>query len=339
MVEALAAGSCPGVAGKKMRWVVPFSPGGGYDAFSRLIEPFYEKRIGAEIVVENVTGAGGMVGARTVMEAKPDGLTVGLINAPGLLIAGLGDKGKAPSPLTDFTILGRVSSYRHIWATSSSSPFQTVEDLLAEAGRRPIIAAVTETGGTAFANSAITSHLLGIDVEYVAGYTGSRQLSMAVIRGDVDIGSFGFESSLKLIEAGEIRPLLQASLSPIAHHPALKSVPLLGGKDGLAVNRARELGRDPAQFEAIAEALDGIFSGGRLIVAPPGLEEGLFHCLADGLYRTMTDPEFQKAAAGINRTLDVADAVEARAGLESTTRHLDKFVTIIREAIKKVRGG
>ncbi len=39
--------SCPHVSGKTIRWIVPFSPGGGYDIYSRLIEQFYEERLGA----------------------------------------------------------------------------------------------------------------------------------------------------------------------------------------------------------------------------------------------------------------------------------------------------
>ena len=63
--EARAADDpCDALAGTTIRWIVPFSPGGGYDTSSRILEPFLETRLGAEIVVSNVTGAGGIIGAK-----------------------------------------------------------------------------------------------------------------------------------------------------------------------------------------------------------------------------------------------------------------------------------
>ena len=53
----VATGRCGELAGRQIRWIVPNAPGGGYDAESRLIEPFLERQIGAEIVVENRTGS------------------------------------------------------------------------------------------------------------------------------------------------------------------------------------------------------------------------------------------------------------------------------------------
>ena len=68
---------CPAVTGKNIRFIVPFSPGGGYDVYARLIEPMYEARLGAEIFIDNVTGAGGVIGAMAVSRTSPDGTTLG----------------------------------------------------------------------------------------------------------------------------------------------------------------------------------------------------------------------------------------------------------------------
>ena len=79
-ISSDAAGACPGLAGERVRWIVPYSPGGGYDVYSRLLEPFYEEAIGAEIVVENRPGIGGRAGVRMIRDADPDGLTLGIVN-------------------------------------------------------------------------------------------------------------------------------------------------------------------------------------------------------------------------------------------------------------------
>ena len=82
---AHAAPPCPSLAGETITWIVPFGPGGGYDVYSRLIEPHLEAALGAEIAVTNVEGAGGVIGTKRISEAAGDGRTLGLVNAGGLM--------------------------------------------------------------------------------------------------------------------------------------------------------------------------------------------------------------------------------------------------------------
>jgi tripartite-type tricarboxylate transporter receptor subunit TctC len=102
-VERLHA-ECPGLAGATIRWIVPTRPGGGYHAYSRMLQPFLERELSARILIENRPEAGGIVGARAIRDARPDGRTLGLINASGLLAANAGDAGAAPAPAGDFTV-------------------------------------------------------------------------------------------------------------------------------------------------------------------------------------------------------------------------------------------
>ena len=75
------------LSSKTVRWIIPGPPGGGYDMYSRLIKPFYEEALKVQVVIDNVPGAGGLIGAKILQEANPDGLTVGILNVPGLLVA------------------------------------------------------------------------------------------------------------------------------------------------------------------------------------------------------------------------------------------------------------
>jgi len=327
---------CQGVAGKTVKWIVPSSPGGGYDAYSRLIEPFFEKRIGAEVVVQNIPGGGGLVGAQTIKSAEADGRTLGILNGPGLLAASITGERQAPHPAKHFTILGRVESHQHTWATSASSPFRTLGDLLA--AKRPILAAVSGMGGTAFLNVCIASYLLGLEVEYISGYGGSRARMLAVMRGEVDFSSFGFESMLDHVEAGNLRPILQSSVEPVASHPALAGVPLLGGMQGRAAQRAATLGREVEEAIADARGLAAIFDAGRLVAAPRGLDEEIARCFEKALHATLTDAAFIAAAAKARRSLHhAARAAETLAGLCTATASAQRFAPIIQDAIARVR--
>jgi tripartite-type tricarboxylate transporter receptor subunit TctC len=325
------------VAGKTVRWIVSSSPGGGYDLYSRLIEPFYEAKIGAEIVVENIPGAGGLIGTKTLKEAKPDGLTLGILDVAGLLGALLSGEPDIPNPTKDFTILGRVSRSQHVWATSTSSPFQTMQEVLAAPAKRGILFGITEVGGTSFVSISITAFLLGIQPQFITGFSGGRESSLAAVRGEIDFVVLSFESIRDRIEAGDLKPLLQISAERIAPHPALEGVPLLSGDSGLAVQRAKELGRDPEEAKRDARALVSLIDTGRVIAAPAGLEENLFSCLEKALYEVLTDPAFEAVIQKAKRTLDVGRADVARADLQAVAERAEKFTPLIREALKKVR--
>lgn len=65
-----------------LRSIVPFATGGGFDAYARLSAPYWEEYLGTEVVVENVTGGGGVIGTSQVYNAEPDGYTM-TIYGPG----------------------------------------------------------------------------------------------------------------------------------------------------------------------------------------------------------------------------------------------------------------
>ena len=73
--------------GKNITWIIPYNPGGGYDAYTRVIAPYFEKYTGATVVCKNEPGAGSLIGTNKLYQSEPDGLTVGIINGPGVLQA------------------------------------------------------------------------------------------------------------------------------------------------------------------------------------------------------------------------------------------------------------
>jgi tripartite-type tricarboxylate transporter receptor subunit TctC len=240
--------------------------------------------------------------------------------------------------LTRFTILGRVARNHAVWFTAGRSPFQSIDQLLSEARRRSIVFGVPEVGSTNFVAIAITSFLLGINTEFIAGFSGSRETSLAVLRGDVDIGSFNFESVLDRTEAGDLRPLLQISSEQISGHSSLQDAPLLGGNAGVAARQALKLRRDVERATADAGAVAELAGAGRVIAAPLGLEEGLARCLEQRLHEALTNPAFEAAAAAASRSLNVARADEARADLQAAAEKAERFIPIVRETIRNLRG-
>ena len=301
--------------------------------------PSSRRKIGAEIIVENLPGAGGAVSANKLKLSKPDGLTLGIVNAPGLLVSALSGETEAPNPARDFTVLGRLVRQRAVWCAAANSQIRSLEDVLMTAGKRKILFAISEAGSTNFVNVIVGSALLNIDAECISGFGGSRGSALAVLRGEADLLSLTFESALDHIEAGDLRPLLQIAGERISSHSSLDGVALLCGDDGMAAHRAVELGHDVARARDDAQALDDLTGSGIVIAGPLGLEEGLFRCLEQNLHEALSDPGFHAAAAGARRSLDVARADEARAELENASGTAQRFIPLVRESIRKLRSG
>lgn len=332
-----ARGACPPLDGASIRWVVPHSLGGGYDTATRLIVPFYEKELNVGISVQNVSGAGGAVGARTIQAARPDGRTIGILNGSGLLAAALSGEAHAPNPATEFTVLARIGRSRHVWATGPDSGLKTVDDVFRMAEKGALIFAIRDVGSTSFVSISLASEILNIPAEVVPGYRGSGSAALAVLRGEVDLVSVNFQSVLSQIEAKELRVLMQVSDEPIADHPALRNVPVLGGEGGVAVRRARAQTRDIVAAQKDAAALAIIIGAGRLIVAPPDMGEALAVCMQAALLSVLHDPQVSAAAARSKQTFDIASGEQALADLRRAMDRIDVFVPIISRAIRRAR--
>jgi hypothetical protein len=302
-----------------------------------LLAPFYKRKIAADIIIENLPGAGGISAANLLKSSRPDGLTMGILNASGLLVASLTGETAVPNPATDFTIMGRIARNQVVWVTGNDSKLKTFDDVMEESRKRPLLLGISEVGSTNFVNTTVTASILGMRIEFIPGFAGSRETSLAVMRGEVDMSAFTFESILDRIEAGDLIPLLQISAERISPHAALDGVPLLGGEQGVARRIAAESGRDGEQVDLDARALVSLTRTGLLVAAPLGLDEKMFQCLETGLYEALTDTEFQASSAKANRSLDVGRSAEALDELKVASEQTKKFIPIIREAINKIR--
>lgn len=327
-------GACASLVGRRLRWVVPNAAGGGYDTESRLVTPLLERRLGADIVIDNQAGAGGLLGARAIAGARPDGTTLGILGVPGLLVASLMGEAQAPDPATDFTVLGRIARSWHVWGTGASSPLATIDAVVASSASRPLICAINEVGSANFVSIAATAALLGIDVEFVGGFAGTRSACLAAMRGDVDLVCFNFETIGDLFRAGDLRPLLQVSVARISTDHVLDDVPVLGGADGYAATHARTRGGDVDAARRAADGLALVMGGGRILVAPARLPEALGRCLAGAVGDVLASAELR---ASSRRALDTASADAARADVALAAQMARQLLPGVRAALAKMR--
>jgi tripartite-type tricarboxylate transporter receptor subunit TctC len=337
---AARAAPCEALAGATLRWIVPNSPGGGYDAYSRLIQPFLEQELRATILIENRPEAGGLVGAAAIRDAAHDGRTLGIINASGLLAASM--DGRTPNPATDFTILARILTNHTVVLTGRDSGITNLRVLQEVAARRPVVIGVRDAGSASIFLVPVLAALLDMDYELVTGYVGNTARALAAIRGEVDLLVQTFDSTRRFITAGELRPLLQVTGAAAVAGPGpkldlLAGVPILGGDDGVAVQQAQRAGRPPEQARRQAQALAALIDAGRLVVAPRSLPEGPRRCLETAIGAVLNSPELRSAATRAQLAIEPADAATARADVVTAARSLAEFRPLVEAAMRRAR--
>lgn len=191
--------------------IVAYSSGGGSDVFARTIEPFIEKHLGVDVVVENITGAGGAVGFTAIAEAEPDGYTIGVINPPTLQ-AKMHEL-ETRYDLDSFTYLGNVVDDPGAYNVATGSPFDSWGDVVEFARENPrvVTVGVSSLGGDDHINTVV--FMQQNDIEFtIVPFQGAAQNRNATMGGHVAVGAFNmgeaisFSDNLKtLVSMGEQR--------------------------------------------------------------------------------------------------------------------------------------
>jgi tripartite-type tricarboxylate transporter receptor subunit TctC len=312
--DSAIAPTCPTLAGSKIRWLVPSSPGGGFDAYSRLLQPFLERQLQVQLRLENRPEAGGRMAAKLLSAADADGRTLGMLNGVGLLTANLMEPGTTPDPVNDFTLLGRISRNHVLLLVSGDSGIHTLDALLALAAQRPLVAAGADLGGSAFIMQPVLGQALNIPTALVSGYSGTPARVMALLRGEVDIILANHDSVATQLRSGEVRALLQLNDAPEGYPGpgAGEALPALTGTGGYAARRARTAGGDAQAAMRHAGALAQVAQAGRLLAAPAGLPDSLAQCLEQALGQAMASAQFKAAARRAGLTIAATGAAPAR---------------------------
>ncbi len=312
-----------------IRWIVPNAPGGGYDELSRLFEPHLEEALDARIQIDNTPGAGGIRGAGLISQATPDGQTIGILNMPGLLMAGM-DNPAALDPVEAFTLLGTIACSRHVWSTRADSEIRSIDDLMRIGHGRGLVFAVNSFNSQGFFNAAVPCALLGLKAHFVAGYGGSSESILATIRGEVDLVSLDSGTQIDTVGAGDLRPLLNIGGKVRAAWPEYLDLPTLGGPDGLA----RQEGPEAA---AGAEALVRFTDAGRAIAGPPGMTLAVKQCLSRAVCTTLRGAAFKRRATAKRWLLEPACAEQTLAAVRNAREAVRQLAPIVEAARSKAQ--
>ena len=311
---AAADFDCSMLEGETITFVVPFSPGGGYDSYARMIAPFLAEQTGADVIVENQPGAGGLLAINSLLAAEPDGTTIAIMNAVGAGGGAIAGAEGVQFQLDELTYIGRVGASYHIFATGADSEFQTWDDVLAAEEFRY---GSTGPGAADFVNGNLLNAIFDGGWTIVTGFEGSEENELAVTRGDVDGMTGDFDSRMPAIEAGDHRPLL---LIGPERDPRLPDTPAL-----------LELDLDERQRE-LAQAQIDLLDFGRPIVAPPDMPEDQLACLRGALRAAVEDPELLEQAETTQRPIAYMSGEELEELVSRLLNPSPEFQQVLQQA-------
>ncbi|MDR7096244.1 Bug family tripartite tricarboxylate transporter substrate binding protein [Hydrogenophaga laconesensis] len=211
--------------------VVAYPPGGSTDLTGRAVADQLSKKLGVPVVVENVGGAGGAIGAHKVSRAAPDGYTL-LLGANNEIAINRLISPAVKYSYKDFTPIGLVASQPMVLVASTQSGITSVDQFIAAVKARPGKYTYGSSGvGTALHLSAeMVKQQAGLFMSHIP-YRGVGPLTTDLYAGTVDFGVYVLSSGLPHIRSGKVvalgltekkRSTVAPEIKPLADHPALR---------------------------------------------------------------------------------------------------------------------
>jgi tripartite-type tricarboxylate transporter receptor subunit TctC len=208
--------------------VVPFAPGGLSDVPARVFAALMQERTGATLVVENKTGASGVLGASHVLRAEPDGYTL-LVNALAD-VQNLHYISVPYDPIKDFALIGQMAEGPPlVLIVDAALPYKSLVELIAAAKADPSKVSFSTSGPATSPAIALTqlNSLAGTKIQDVP-YRGSGEAARAVVSSAVQ-GTFTFVTGAKpLVDDGKARVLAIAYPKRIPSWPDVPTMAELG---------------------------------------------------------------------------------------------------------------
>lgn len=282
--------------GKTVRLVVGYGPGGGYDAYARMIAPYLSRALGGSVVVENQPGAGGLVALNRIATAPPDGLTMMIVNGSGAALAQLTEQVGVRFDLGRFGYLGTVSASPWIWLVGPNSAIRTPQDAI-KLGRKLNWAASGPADGLSD-GAAFTCEALALDCHVVLGYAGSNQAALAVTQGEMDAIYVSDTSANNYVASGGQHVVAAMGRTKSRFFPQSPTI-----------FEALTLSEDQQWLFDFRSKLENL---GRILLVPPGLPAARLASLQAAVKATLTDPALLAEGERSERYIDYLDAAATR---------------------------
>ncbi len=297
-----AAPAKPYYAGKTLRILVSGTPGGGYDAYARVLIRHFPKYLPGNptAIVENMPGTF-KVENLFFSKTKPDGYTIAVIFRGRVI----GQLVESPGALFDFRkyrAIGSMDTATQAVYVRADSSIRTLDDL--RKAKPPLITSVAQRGGNVdlASTTPFLLELMGFSVKIPTGssMTSTAEHMLAFERKEIDIYSTDYVTILSnkryWLESKYVRFLMSNGACRVPSHPLLD--PLTKG-----VPCWTEVATDP-KVKEILKVWTNFSMAGRPFYAPPGTPDAVLEMLRRGFDKAMQDPDLLREAEKMGLTTD-----------------------------------
>ncbi len=310
--------------GKIIRFIVGYSPGGGFDTYTRLIARHFGKHVpgNPSTIVQNMTGASTLIAANYLyIKAKRDGLTIANFISPLILQEVMGNKA-VKFDGRKFNWLGMPTPDSGVCALTKASGIKTMDDWFAS--KREIKVGSAAAGGVTTVAPKLLKEAIGLPMRVIVGYGGTAKVRLAAESGELDGGCWAWQSIKPTwrrgLETGNIRVLLQLTLKS---HPDLKNIPL--AMDYAKTEEARKL------LRVINDAYGSAY---RPYAVTPGVPKDRLRILQKAFMDTMRDPELLREAKKAQLEINPLDGTKVAKKFAGFYKYDSKLLARVKEIIE-----
>ena len=260
---------------KPIRLIVPLAAGSAVDVAARILAQKMSVNLGQPFVIENITGASGLIGAERVAKSPADGYTLGGFNDSLLTMVPNLNRNTPFNPVTDFAHISQVATIEFSISVATTSPYKSTTELVAAAKAAPGKLTYSSGGSGSpqhLAGALFTAHT-GIDMKHVP-YRGASQAALDVAGGQIDVAFQGIATVSALLKGSKLR--------------------MIGV---FADTRNSEYPDAPTVKEQGIQGFD--FSTWFSLAAPKGTPKPIVDRLQSEVVKALADPEVKARFAGL----------------------------------------
>jgi len=335
MIRTLSAGLLVGIAmalqpasaaegdflkGETVRFIVGYSPGGGYDTYARMLAPYFAKRTGATVVVENRPGGGGITALNQLFRSKPDGLSMQMLNGESAIVSQLTRQPGVAYDMSKVSLYGRVLEEPHFMLVNPKLP-GSLKEIIAS-GKKIKFSAGSRTDNLGD-YAAVTCQALQMNCQIITGYKGSKEAALAVMNGEADALTISESSAINYSEGGRTKMVVTIGRKRSAQRPDIPTV--------------YEMFQLAPERKWWFDFRLGIKAFGRVVVGTPGIAQDRLQYLQKVWREILTDPAVIAEGAKTGYFVDYESPDKLKPVLEELLERLpaDKLKEVNEVLLKK----
>jgi tripartite-type tricarboxylate transporter receptor subunit TctC len=309
--------------GKQLSVIVGSSAGGGYDTYARLLARTMGAAIpgNPSIVVQNMSGAGSNRAAGYIYSVAPKDGTAAAAIFPGAVLQPLLSDQPVPHDPSKLVYLGSANSDVYVCYVRSDAPVKSFMDVFTQ----ELIIGASNPGATTYDLPLLLNNVLGAKFRIVTGYPGSREITLALERGEVQgacgIGWTGIETMHpEWFAKDTVRVLVQ--LSNNGHNDLNKR----------NIPRAGEFARNDDERKVIELVFSqGVF--GRPYILPPGVPTDRVAALRKAFVTALNDPALRAEAGKMQLDVDPMSGEDLQKLIAELYATSPRLVALARQAL------